>query len=1339
MATGTREVLIKPYYWKFEDTEDALQIHVGGRNEKNQSVHLIIEGFTPFAYLQLPSRFRWDKGKYNILFKYFQGVMKSLGPVSYFFCKKRFPKYLEEVNLLCFSFPNQGACRLFFNKCNSRNGLFVEGIGMFKSGELSVHEHNIDPIIKFTALRKLPLSNWIKVVERVREEEAGLTPEERKYSTADIDLYAKWDEITEYQPPELIVVNNKFFSFDIECYSKNHNSKLPDPSFPENKIFSIACTVGYFGKAELESTLLSLGNPLDIKGVKVVRFKSERDLLLGFKNLVVKVDPDIFIGYNIIKFDWMYLLRRAEILGIYDKFVQLTRCIGQKSHEIKSEWSSSAYGEQQFRYLDPLGRTNVDVLLDIERNYKLPSYSLKSAGEFFKLEEQKEDVTHRQLFMTVDLTDTLTPEIEKLGDGIVPKDERIRLKKIVQNILQMRRCSGEIKTWRDALMAAKKGSEFKQLIRKGYTITGKYNVIDTIVPIHLARKLNLFISMEEISNCMYVPMSYIHTRGQQIKVISQIYRKTLFANMVIPYNKRGGGEGYQGATVIEVNPGDYNNVVTFDFESLYPTAIIACNICYTTLLKENDPTPDSECNLIPISEHVGCPHDPKKRKKKKDEILCKECVYRFRKVKFNPDGTRENEGILPAIERELLTSRKATKKEMAKQEAVLKMVTGLAMPEDIEYYKKMGWKIYKKGELDERQLEVLKILISVLNAQQLAKKVSANSVYGGQGSDDGYMPLKEGARSVTATGRALIMRAIKYILDNNPGDENGNLKAYLVYGDTDSSMLTFKNASTEVSFELGDRISKQVSHYLKTHLCGITENHEIECPSENKMYRIDKYPRNKLNELADENKIQLYRYDYNPINLQFENLYKRYLIFTKKRYVAYAVNRKGEITNMIKKGVVLARRDNCQYLKDTYKKMVDAILDEKSEEVVMNILYTKVNDLFTRQVPDANLIIYMGIKTLVNYAKKNGSEFIDADKRHFEPTGPLDGRLVYPNIPQVLLALKMMRRGDDVPPNTRLEYLYLECEGADHQGEKAEDYTYYRENKAIQNLKPDYLHYVEKQLAKPITELLTVKYPREIVPYEKIEDAVYRLLDKADFLIKTEVYKLKSYSRSSAPVNAGGRTYRYKGLGAKVQYILDAAKRWEEGKRKPNESINSEKYSDLIKACKRWKAFTILNAVHKQYGTRVRMQHRPSQTGEKLRVLVAHEPTEAVLIEDVSTIVDAAAKDPKAPPKKVKRVYKAGERIKLLEIKEEETETSISKKKKYLYTIEMKDKQIIKDVERNKFTTFYYKDSSVMKDIFVARATYKNVVTQLDTLFNPFSNKKIKDYDMNEIVTDETD
>ncbi|HMP28159.1 MAG TPA: DNA polymerase domain-containing protein, partial [Saprospiraceae bacterium] len=1734
-STKPRTVIFKTFYWKFEDTEDGtLEIHIAGRTADNKSVHCIVQNFTPFVYLELPKRIRWDKAKCLAVFNYFQKIMKSEGPLSMQLLRKYRLKYKKLINTIRMTFPTQKAAASIGSRCrNSRNGFSIDGVGFFKAGEIIVHEINIDPILKFTASKKLKLASWVSAKETIRGEDQGLSIEDRKYSTADIDLYADWLDVEDWVPPNVIVVKPVYFSFDIECNSKNHNSKLPDPTIPENFIFQIAVTYGV-DSATHKKHIFSLFNPHDIKGADMTRCKIERELLLKFMAFIQKVNPDIFYTYNGMKFDWGYIIARAELNGIYLKFAQITRIIGKRPELMKSRWSSSAYGEQEFRYLDPMGRTNVDVLLEIERNYKLPKYNLDFVGEFF-LKENKEGVTARQLFMLVQLTIEITPLVEDLPKGVVKKSHRIAIKKRIQEILPMRRCHGIVKKYRESLMNVKTGGEFRDRVRDAMTITGSYNIQDTVLPVKLAEKLSLWTTMEEISNCQNVPMSYLHTRGQQVKVVAQVFRETIFNDLIISYKERIKDEDkvrYEGAVVIEANPGDYDNVICTDFESLYPSMIIAYNICYTTLVEDTDPISDELCHVLKISSHIGCVHDVKKRKKKEKDILCHDRVYRFKKVIFHPDGTIEGEGLMPRLERRLLTERKVKKKELAKLQATLKMAEGLAEEDDFKYYNKMGWDIIKKGSLNASELEILKVSIAVVNAQQLALKVSANSVsedtpipclvngkfrylpidklakenswkldkdgndlgepidnlkvwsdigftkvnyifrhprenlklkrvlthtgcvdvtkdhslldergveittkdvqvgdyllhkqvplpkdtpiepmyvklsdedivnhklgktkfsedgvhvnenlafawglffaegtagtwgslekakssliiynqdrkllkrardiltkeediqfeisryydsakvyhlkptsngvqgavksicdkyrglfydnrcrkiipdiilraslairtaffvgyyagdgnrklergiviqnkgstgtaqifylmkslgylvsisykedniyrlqcstkfknlhptaiksihnspiieinrdiktdiirndakielkdglcqykgidiscervprqklldsldlaqlkvknrgkiikystktkkiiyqcqscymeyplklqtaheekvprydrscnckvkyyderhkkyskekyveyvydietkshhfaggvgdmivhnsmYGTLGAQNGPIPLVEGAETVTAMGRDLITDAIAYMLKTWP-----DLK--LVYGDTDSSMVTFVGKTTAESFELGDKVSKAATHYLKCKLIGIEETFEINCPSEKISYRIDKYPRAKMEELSDEMKVMIYKYDGTPVNLQFENLYKRYLLLSKKRYVAHAVNRKGQIVAVINKGVVLARRDNCLYLRDSYKRIKDGILDRLSQQEIMYILYDQIQKLFTRQIPTANLILYTGVKTIMNYAKKkeinkgNGiveKVFLDEDKEPIEdPIGPLDPRLVYPNLPQVLLSLKMLRRGDDVPPNTRLEYIYLRKEGATHQGEKAEDYTFYKENRDIYDFKPDYLHYIEKQLSKPVTEILNVKYPPQKIPYEKLENHLDRLINNLDELLQhrvkdikffekstsceySNVYKVgwsnyginRSYSRPHRVKVAVGcekcskmylkdpkkrcsthksriisRTYYYKKKTAQVEYILASMEIKRKNPKAPNQ-ICPIKYSELYQIALRWKSRNIIDRLYAQHGLRKRPAKRATQTGE---------------------------------------------------------------------------------------------------------------------------------------------
>src|SRR5689334_22482998 len=96
----------------------------------------------------------------------------------------------------------------------------------------------------------------------------------------------------------------------------------------------------------------------------------------------------------------------------------------------------------------------------------------------------------------------------------------------------------------------------------------------------------------EMARVTGVPISYLLSRGQQIKATSQLYRKAKQSDLLIPcYKNRGSTEEdtYEGATVIEPLRGYYDSpIATLDFSSLYPSIMMAHNLCYSTLVRQSD-------------------------------------------------------------------------------------------------------------------------------------------------------------------------------------------------------------------------------------------------------------------------------------------------------------------------------------------------------------------------------------------------------------------------------------------------------------------------------------------------------------------------------------------------------------------------------------------------------------------------------------------------------------------------------------------------------------------------------------------------------------------------------
>ena len=165
-----------------------------------------------------------------------------------------------------------------------------------------------------------------------------------------------------------------------------------------------------------------------------------------------------------------------------------------------------------------------------------------------------------------------------------------------------------------------------------------YCIKDAYLPLRLMEKLMCLFNLTEMARVTGVPISFLFTRGQQIKVASQLYRKAKDHDLVIPVERKGQNEGmYEGAVVIDPTRGFYRDpVATLDFASLYPSIMMAHNLCYSTLVpkylakkhKEEDIT------LTPHGDYFVKPHVKK--------------------------------GILPLILEELIAARKKAKNELAR-------------------------------------------------------------------------------------------------------------------------------------------------------------------------------------------------------------------------------------------------------------------------------------------------------------------------------------------------------------------------------------------------------------------------------------------------------------------------------------------------------------------------------------------------------------------------------------------------------------------------------------------------------------------------------------------------
>ena len=400
--------------------------------------------------------------------------------------------------------------------------------------------------------------------------------------------------------------------------------------------------------------------------------------------------------YNTTNFDLPYLLQRAEALGVAD-FPFWGRVARSRTRMRDTTFSSKAYGTRDMKEITIEGRVQLDLLTAVQREHKLSSYSLNAVSAHF-LGEQKEDVHHSI--------------ISDLQAGTPETRRRLAV----------------------------------------------YCLKDAYLPQRLLDKLMMLYNFVEMARVTGVPMSYLLTRGQSVKVFSQILRKAAQRGLLVPNMKPASGGGafggnggggpdsgtYEGATVLEAKQGFYRTpVATLDFASLYPSIMMAHNLCYCTLVPPGrvaamDPDTVTRCPTGDVFVKPG---------------LCK--------------------GVLPEILEELLSARKRAKADL-------------------------------KAATDP-------FVKAVLDGRQLALKISANSVYGFTGATVGKMPCLEISATTTAFGRDMIMHTKDLVTKTYTRANGYPADCEVIYGDTDSVMVDFRVPDTAAAMDLGREAAAFVS------------------------------------------------------------------------------------------------------------------------------------------------------------------------------------------------------------------------------------------------------------------------------------------------------------------------------------------------------------------------------------------------------------------------------------------------------------------------------------------------------------------------------------------------
>lgn len=707
------QLTVHAYNWVIKDEagdNGETIIHCWALDRNSHPYLLRIEDFPAYCYLQLPTWLPrgkvWSKGRAN-------DFIASLSRKSYFPQPKRI-SFQWRKRVYC-AHEETPFIRLIYNnlaQVQKAKNFFSRPVQTEDMGALQCHiwEHDITPVRKLLSARNIRYCQWFTV-------EGQLVPEELRISSLPREYIIEWESMNPVANDVSAHWNTHpgIFSFDIECYSDNHRA-MPDQFNALHVITMISCMYQRYGDPSSRRTyLIVLGDCLPLREVdstvEVIRVATELEVIDTFGRLIRETDPEIITGYNIFSFDYPYMEDRLK--RQLCNWPVLGRLPGVKATAHIQSWNSDAYGQQTIHNVLMDGRISIDLLPIIKRDYKLNSYKLGDVATHF-LKRTKHDVTPVEMFIAYE-------NMQHALTSLTPDD------------------SGYISALAEV------------------TRVVEYCRRDADLVLDLMDKLNLWISLIEMSNIVGVTIVELFTRGQQIRCVSQLYHLASQLGYVVD-RRDVAGYKFKGGFVQEPIPGVYDNVICLDFSSMYPSIIRAYNICYTTLIPPelHNQVADDDCHTFVCEE---------------SEDSAKMHTFKFRK---------SPEGLLPMLVRQLVLERKQVRDKMAEIKKQLK-------------------------ECAPEEKHSLSVWMEVLDKRQNALKVSANSFYGFLGvHQGGKMPLIEGAISVCSKGRQLISDVSAYINKRHQGIQ--------VYSDTDSTMVYLPHLrdSAECAY-WGKRLAEEIS------------------------------------------------------------------------------------------------------------------------------------------------------------------------------------------------------------------------------------------------------------------------------------------------------------------------------------------------------------------------------------------------------------------------------------------------------------------------------------------------------------------------------------------------
>ena len=434
--------------------------------------------------------------------------------------------------------------------------------------------------------------------------------------------------------------------------------------------------------------------------VEVEEESNELDLINRLVDIVRGYDPDILTGFEVHGSSWGYVIERARCKYEYNLCDEFSRMKSQSHGRFGKE--NDRWGFNHTSTIRVTGRHMINIWRAMRGELNLLQYTMENV--VFHL-------LHRRIphFSFRDLTEWYTSSR--------PRD-------------------------------------FAKVIN--------YYVSRVQLNLEILEQNELIPRTSEQARLLGVDFYSVFSRGSQFKVESLMFRIAKPENflLVSPSRKQVGQQNALECLPLVMEPQSafFNSpLLVLDFQSLYPSVMIAYNYCYSTFLGR----------IVDWRGRNKMGFADFHRQKRILELLKDQ-------INVAPNGMMY---VRPEIRKSLLA----------------KMLGEIL---ETRVMVKSGMKV----DRDDKTLQRL------LNNRQLALKLISNVTYGyTSASFSGRMPCSEIADSIVQTGRETLEKAIALI---HSVERWG---AEVVYGDTDSLFVYLKGRSKDEAFDIGNEITKAIT------------------------------------------------------------------------------------------------------------------------------------------------------------------------------------------------------------------------------------------------------------------------------------------------------------------------------------------------------------------------------------------------------------------------------------------------------------------------------------------------------------------------------------------------